>query len=106
MSAMHLVDETTIRAVCDYLHESFGENRVVPCIEQGTQAFRIQDIYGTPLHTLALSSDFFRVHAPARIPSVLRRYHTAETLRRSGRTLVEVTDSGVKVPGPDSVPRR
>ena len=99
MSTMHLADEVTIRAVCSYLHENFPEKRVVPFIERGVQGFRIDDIYGKSLHTLALTAEFFRAHAPASIPAVLRQYHTAEVLSRAGRAVVEVTDSGVTVAG-------
>ncbi len=99
MSAMHLADEVTIRAVCSYLHENFPEKRVVPFIERGVQEFRIDDIYGKPLHTLVLSAEFFCAHAPASIPAVLQQYHTAEALRRAGRAVVEVTDSGVTAAG-------
>jgi hypothetical protein len=100
MSPMHLADEVTIRAVCGYLHENFPEKRIVPFIDRGVQEFRIEDIYGITLHTLALSSEFFRAHAPASIPAVLQRYHTAEALSRAGRVVVEVTDSGVAPAGP------
>jgi len=99
MSTMHLADEVTIRAVCNYLHENFPEKRVVPFIERGVQEFRIDDIYGMPLHTLALTTEFFRAHAPANIPAVLQRYDTAQALSRAGRAVVEVTDSGVIVAG-------
>ena len=99
MTTMHLADEVTIRAVCGYLHENFPEKRVVPSVERGVQEFRIDDIYGITIHTLALSSDFFRAHAPASIPAVLQRYQTAEALSRAGRAVVEVTDSGVTVAG-------
>ena len=99
MSTMHLADEVTIRAVCGYLHENFPEKRVVPVIERGVQEFRIDDIYGITLHTLALSAEFFRAHAPGDIPAVLQRYGTAEALSRAGRAVVEVTDSGVTPAG-------
>ena len=95
MSAIHMADETTIRAVCDYLRANFPGKRIVPFIEQGVQEFRIADIYGMPLHTLALTNEFFRAHAPSIIPSVLRRHRTARALNRSARVVVQITDSGV-----------
>ena len=96
MSETRLVDEATVRAVCDYLHQSFGEKRVVPFVEQGIQGFRIEDIYGTLLHVLAVSSDFFDAHPSREIPSVLLRYQVAAALRQAGRTPVEVTTSGIR----------
>ncbi len=100
MSEMRLADEVTMRAVCSYLHEMFPEKRVVPRVSRGIQEFRIDDIYGMPLHTLALSSAFFDAHAAATIPAVLRQFGTAEALRRSGRAVVEVSDAGVTVRQP------
>jgi hypothetical protein len=97
MSEMRLVDEVTMRAVCSYLHETFPEKRVVPRVTRGIQEFRIDDIYGIPLHTLALSRAFFDAHAAATIPAVLRQFGTAEALRRAGRAVVEVSDAGVTV---------
>ena len=94
MSAIHMVDEATIRAVCDYLRANFPGMRIVPSIDKGVQEFRIADIYGMPLHTLALTNEFFRAHAPSIIPSVLRRHRTARALNRSAR-VVQITDSGV-----------
>ena len=35
MSAIHMVDEVTIRAVCDYLHANFPGMRIVPSIDKG-----------------------------------------------------------------------
>jgi hypothetical protein len=110
MSEMRLVDEVTMRAVCSYLHEMFPEKRVVPRVTRGVQEFRIDDIYGMPLHTLALSGAFFDAHAAATIPAVLRQFETAEALRRAGRAVVEVSDAGVTVrqPGvgrPESSPQ-
>jgi hypothetical protein len=99
MSTMHLADEVTIRAVCTYLREHFPEKRIVPFIEGGVQRFRIDDIYGIPLHTLALTAEFFRAHAPPSIPAVLRQYRAAEAMGRAGRAVVEITDSGVTVAG-------
>jgi hypothetical protein len=59
---------------------------------------------------LALTTEFFRAHAPASIPAVLRQYHTAEALSRAGRAVVEVTDSGVTLaglkPGGEKAPPR
>ena len=97
---MRLADEVTMRAVCSYLHEMFPEKRVVPRVTRGIQEFRIDDIYGMPLHTLALSSAFFDAHAAATIPAVLRQFETAEALRRAGRAVVEVSDSGLTVRQP------
>ena len=100
MSEMRLADEVTMRAVCSYLHEMFPEKRVVPRVTRGIQEFRIDDIYGMPLHTLALSSAFFDAHAAATIPGVLRQFETAEALRRAGRAVVEVSDAGVTLRQP------
>jgi hypothetical protein len=110
MSEMRLVDEVTMRAVCSYLHETFPEKRVVPRVTGGIQEFRIDDIYGMPLHTLALSRAFFDAHPAATIPAVLRQFETAAALRRAGRAVVEVSDTGVTVrqPGggrPESSPQ-
>src|SRR5438309_5429783 len=111
MSKMRLADEVTMRAVCSYLHEMFPEKRVVPRVTRGVQEFRIDDIYGMPLHTLALSSAFFDAHAAATIPAVLRQFETAEALRRAGRAVVEVWGSGLtgRQPGggrPEPAPKR
>lgn len=111
MTEMRLADALAIRAVCTYLHENFPENRIVPLVERGIQEFRIDDIYGTPLHTLAVRSNFFGAHVPTSIPAVLRRYHAAEALRRAGRAVVEVTECGVRATGgmdagPKTLPRR
>ena len=100
MSEMRLADEVTMRAVRSYLQEMFPEKRVVPRVTGGIQEFRIDDIYGRPLHTLALSSAFFGAHTAASIPAVLRQFETAEALRRAGRAVVEVSDAGVTVRQP------
>jgi hypothetical protein len=97
MNEPRLVDETRVRAVCDYLRETLGAERVVPFVEHGIQGFRIEDIFGTLRHVVSVSSDFFRAHTSQDIPSALRDFQVAAALREAGRTVVEVTTSGVRV---------
>jgi len=97
MSEARLVDETTVRAVCDYLHENFRADRVVPFVDHGVQGFRIDDMFGTPRYVLAVRSEFFDTHTPPEIPAALRQFRVAAALRQAGRTRVEVTTSGVRV---------
>jgi hypothetical protein len=100
MGETRLVDETTVRAIRDYLHAHFKADRVVPFVDHGVQGFRIDDIFGTPRHVLAVTSDFFGAHAVPAIPSALDHLRVAETLRQAGRTPVEVSASGVKMTDP------
>jgi hypothetical protein len=100
MNEPRLVDETRVRAVCDYLRETLGAERVVPFVEHGIQRFRIEDIFGTLRHVVSVSGDFFRAHTSQEIPSALRDLQVAAALRQAGRTTVEVTTSGVRVLNP------
>jgi hypothetical protein len=100
MNEPHLVDETRVRAVCDYLRETFRVERLVPFVERGVQGFRVEDIFGTLRHVLSVSGDFFRAHTSQEIPSALREFQVARALRQAGRTTVEVTTSGVRMLDP------
>jgi len=100
MDEPHLVDETRVRAVCDYLRETFRAERIVPFVERGLQGFRIEDIFGTPRHVLTVGGDFFRAHTPQEISSALRDLQVAAALLQAGRTTVEVTTAGVRVLDP------
>jgi hypothetical protein len=100
MNEPRLVDETRVRAVCDYLRETFRAERVVPFVDHGVQGFRIEDIFGTLRHALFVSGDFFRAHPSQEIPSALRDFQVAAALRQAGRATVQVTTSGVRVLDP------
>jgi hypothetical protein len=100
MNEPHLVDETRVRAVCNYLRETFRAERIVPFVEHGIQGFRIEDIFGTLQHVLSVGDDFFRAHTSQEIPPALRDLQVAAALLQAGRSTVEVTTSGVRVRSP------